>query len=367
MGFSFENKRHVGLLVVLVVLIWLVFPFLFKAFMFWMEWVGVDLETFAAYGPVGDIYGSLNTLFTSATLAFVIYSTILQRQANKDARDAMADQLQQAKDATAEQLQQAKDATAVQLQQARDALDAQLKQASEATEQQITNAKELANTQLEHARESTERQLALAQATHDAQMLESRNAIFASKFYGLLNLKKDKLNNIEINILVDKSRNGQELFKTIKCIEAIQLLQEKFNELTKRKEYDVASWKELRKDFFSACNELKIKEISSIIAYFYTYIDILELVKNETNLKDDIKFYQSIVSNSMFLEEQEVLFWICPMFGNLKQMLNDSQLFNMFAVKEEYKPYALVHHHPSHFKGYEWKKVFEEQKEKTPA
>ena len=61
-------------------------------------------------GSLGDIYGSLNTLFTSATLAFVVYATLLQRQANKDARDAMKEQLQQAKDAIDKQLQQACDA-----------------------------------------------------------------------------------------------------------------------------------------------------------------------------------------------------------------------------------------------------------------
>ncbi|OTG65906.1 hypothetical protein [Acinetobacter silvestris] len=100
MEFSFENKRQVSLLIVLVALVWLFFPFLFKAFMFWMDWIGVDLKTFAAYGPISDIYGSLNTLFTSATLILVIYSTILQRKANAEMRQFSVDQINASRHAT---------------------------------------------------------------------------------------------------------------------------------------------------------------------------------------------------------------------------------------------------------------------------
>ncbi|MEG8241314.1 hypothetical protein MKR66_16390 [Acinetobacter baumannii] len=147
MGFLFENKRQVWLLVILIILIWLVFPFLFKAFMSWMSWIGADLKTFADYGPVGDIYGSLNTLFTSATLIIVMYSAYLQRQANKDAREAMAEQLKQAKEATAEQLAQAKEST---------------------------------NLQLSQAKKSIEEQLSLAKKTHDAQINETKLAFYLS-------------------------------------------------------------------------------------------------------------------------------------------------------------------------------------------
>lgn len=97
MSFSFENKRQVWLLIIIVMSIWLVFPFIFKSFMFWMDWVGEDLNTFAAYGPIGDIYGSLNTLFTSITLLVVLYTAHLQREANREDKKNVELQIKQSR------------------------------------------------------------------------------------------------------------------------------------------------------------------------------------------------------------------------------------------------------------------------------
>ncbi len=180
-------------------------------------------------GPLGDIYGSLNTLFTSATLAFVVYATLLQRQANADARSAMFDQLQQAKDATKDQLQQAKDASDEQLRQARDALTAQLDQAKDLTEQQIINAKELANTQLKQANASTAQQLELALATHEAQIQESRNSIFTNQFYALLNYKNERVKSLILKNSDNLTIIGYELFSIINT---------KFFTLFEKVEYD---------------------------------------------------------------------------------------------------------------------------------
>lgn len=388
MGFSFENKRQVRLLIVLVVLIWLVFPLLFKAFMFWMGWVGVDLETFAAYGPVGDIYGSLNTLFTSATLAFVIYSTILQRQANKDARDAIDGQLQQARDARltaqeqlqqvidtryamAEQLEQARYATSVQLEQARNATDAQLEQAKVASDQQIENTTRLANIQLAQARESALQQLSLAQATLEAQNRQSQHTILTTKFYGLLNYKKENLNSIYIKKTIRNS-DGTLGERGVLGVNVIEELADKFYEVLKDHRYSYLEFnrRELENDLIKISREFEYDSISKLIAYLHIYIDLIKLINDAKVSDDDKSFYKSVLSNSMTQHEQIFLFWITPIYDVFE--LENSEIFSMFASIDFLIPYAQKHHAPSHFKYNEWKKVFDNDEEfmvieETPA
>lgn len=74
------------LLAIFIAIFWLFFPFLFKAFMFWMDLIGVELEVFSDFGPIGDIYGSLNTLISSIALCAVAYTTKLQYDASKEIR-----------------------------------------------------------------------------------------------------------------------------------------------------------------------------------------------------------------------------------------------------------------------------------------
>ncbi|HGF8497868.1 TPA: hypothetical protein ACJB9M_000814, partial [Acinetobacter baumannii] len=151
------------------VLAWLFFPNLFQWWAIHVWSIPADqLDEMGKLGPLGDIYGSLNTLFTSATLLIVIYSAFLQRQANKDAREAMAEQLKQAKEASAEQLEQAK--------------------------------------------ESTKQQLDLAQATHDAQIQETKNSFFTNQFYSLLNYKNESIKNLVLRDQYDKKLVGYEIF-----------------------------------------------------------------------------------------------------------------------------------------------------------
>jgi len=169
-----------------ILALWIFFPIIVT---FWVLHVLVTPpftpEVFASLGPIGDIFGGLTALFTSATLIIVMYSAYLQRQANEDARKAMA-----------EQLQQARDATATQLIQARQALRQQLDQARQATEQQIENAKELSRIELLQTREATQQQLALAQSTHDAQIQETKNTFFKTQFYNLLNYKSERFKEL---------------------------------------------------------------------------------------------------------------------------------------------------------------------------
>lgn len=325
MGFSFENKRQVTLLVILVALIWLVFPFLFKAFMFWMEFVGVELTTFAAYGPIGDIYGSLNTLFTSATLAFVIYSTILQRQANLDAREAMDKQLQQARDSTAEQLKQAR-----------------------------IGLKE----QLEQARESTAKQLSLARATHEAQIKESKDAIFTNKFYSHLSYKNTKFNSIFLT-KEDKDLSGNIIEKQVPMIIAIDEIAMEWLETVKENKaiYNNLNRQELLNKFYNLVQtKLKYETISSLISYFHIYNDFFDLIRDSKISEEDKIFYRSVLSNSMTQHEQLFLFIISPIFNAID--LTDSEIFSLLGHMSFLEDYAIGYHKVCHFKYDDWKQCF---------
>lgn len=253
-------------------------------------------------GPLGDIYGSLNTLFTSATLAFVVYATLLQRQANHDAREAMAKQLQQAKEDTEEQL----------------------KQAREATEQQILNAQQLADIQLSQTKEVSSRQLELAQVTHDAQIKESKDAIFSNMFYALLSQKYSKYNNLVI-------RNEDTEFDSIRIFSAIS------NRLLRLLKDDWINAELLNEEIIQ--NELRIylksltkksATIHELHSYFLIYGDLLNLIKRSKLDPIDEIFFKNIVINSMTVTEQITLFWIGAYLDKYKLFLKDSGIFNQF-------------------------------------
>lgn len=298
--FTKELKCNWWLIGVFVFCIWVTFPFLFKALMSWMNFVGVEFTTFASFGPIGDIYGSLNTLFTSATLAIVVYSTILQRQANEDARNAMAEQLQQARDATATQLIQAR----------------------EATEQQIENAKELSRIELKQMQEATQQQLDLAQETHDAQMEESEHAIFSSIFNILINQK---------DAVLEKCGWGKESFKPNKYFEIIAqdfelLLQGEM------KGYDIrdeSTEEHINYDLILTMNKLKNHfSFEELTIYFYMLIPLINLIKNSTIKSSDKVIYYSVISNSMTYSEQVTLLWFTSISHDFQELLKNTHLLN---------------------------------------
>lgn len=332
----------------------LTYPYFFNwwAVNFWNVPEG-ELTDLTKLGPLGDIYGSLNTIFTSATLAFVVYATFLQRQANIDARIAMNNQLQQARDATAKQLRQA-----------RQALKQQLDQSRESTEQQIANAKTLSDLQLEHVKATANAQLTLAQATHDAQIRESQHAIFTTKFYGLLNYKKDNLNSIFL-----KKYSSSKTIE-VSGINVIEALSSRFVELLKEKpnKYNDFEETDLEADLYSICDEMGYRPISKIIAYYFLYIDLFNLLNTSDISDQDKTFYRSVISNSMTQHEQIFLFWIAPSYSEID--LENSEVFSMFGCMDCLIPYAEKFHNSSHFKYEAWKGVFYKDFmaiEETPA
>lgn len=292
-----KSQKVTLCLVLLIVLLiaWGLFPLFFK----WlMIGIGSKETALKDFGTFGDIYGSLNTLFTSATLIIVMYSAYLQRQANKDARDAMERQLQQAKEDTEEQL----------------------KQAREATEQQILNAQQLAHIQLEHARQYSMDQLALAKATHDAQMKESKYAIFSNGFNALLNYKHEKFLSVKF-VKGANNYSAQEIFMHINLLfsKNIREIWTDISELDSN---------QVQIAFSDTIYEISdVKNVSEIFSYFYTVMDLFKYI-NRSQIDDiDKEYYKSVVINSLSVGEHVAIFWLGVFSDQIKKFVRRERIF----------------------------------------
>lgn len=238
-------------------------------------------------GPLGDIYGSLNTLFTSATLAFVVYATLLQREANKDARDALADQLQHAKDSTEEQLKQARHATATQLVQARRSLKLQLE--------------------------------------------ASRHDTFTNMFHSLLSHKIERFNQISMSTK-DKTIGAYEISNLI-TIEFHRLIEGKWKDIDTIEKIDLSSSFE-----YCVAKITRGKGYYKIYNYFYIYESIFNLIKNENLSPRDEEYFKDLVRNSMEVGEQVIILWIASFSDYYQNFLMDSGVFS-FELPDSHIPF----------------------------
>jgi hypothetical protein len=270
----------------------LTYPYFFNwwAINFW----GVpreELSDLTKLGPLGDIYGSLNTLISSIALCAVGYSAYLQV------------------------------------------------------------------TSLNESRKATERQLLLAEKNHLEQLKESKNAIFSNQFYSLLNFKNNKLNSLTINKTIPLGDTGSENVK-ITAEEVIEHLSFKFCKILEEDKncYKGFTRGELFDDFQKVIMESEFKNTSSLVSYFHIYPDLCRLIKDSNIAEHDKNFYKSVLSNSMTIGEQILLFWLTPMFKSFD--LTDSEIFSMFGQTKLLKNFALEFHEQSHFKNNEWKRLF---------
>lgn len=294
------------LLAGVLVLIWLFFPTIFNwwALNIW-DVSSAEVTKLGDLGSIGDIYGSLNTLFTSATLIIVLYSAYLQREANKDAREAMANQLQQARNSTAKQLMQA-----------RRALHLQLKQANELTAQQ----------------------LALAQSTHDAQIAESKYAIFSNMFHELLNQKHERFNMIEVK-KHPVYLNVTEILSLVNDT-LYQLLSNEWSDISK---VDVG---EIHNKYVETMKKISCGEddkgdnLSNLFLHFQSYYNLYELInRSELEIKDKV-FFKNIVRDSMTLGEQVMMFWVAAFDSDTKSILSKNKVLSTF-YDDKMMPFAV--------------------------
>ncbi|EOE4589372.1 hypothetical protein ACKC6H_002746 [Acinetobacter baumannii] len=333
------------------VLAWLFFPNLFQWWAIHVWSIPVNqLDEMGKLGPLGDIYGSLNTLFTSVTLIIVVYSAYLQRQANKDAREAME-----------KQLQQAKEATTLQLNEARRALELQLKQTRQAASDQIAHATMLHELQLAQAQQASAEQLEVTKASFKGQIEESRYAIFSNMFYSLLNYKHNLLTSIEMNEIIGLGTINQKREKR-SAIQIIRKISHHFyHNIAKEQPVEYANFNidELRSNFYEFSENTFEGSINTLLSYFLIYISILNLIKKSKVSEDDKNFFKSILRNSMYQDEQFILFWIAPMFNQMKIQLEFSEIFTQFEYEEVLKEYALKHYNETFFASKNWKQIFQ--------
>ncbi|ABS90268.2 hypothetical protein [Acinetobacter baumannii] len=218
-------------------------------------------------------------------------------------------------------------------------------------------------TSLKETREVNAKQLTLAKQAHDEQMIESQNAIFATKFYSLLNFKKDKLNALTIQKRVKNDENEWRLAQE-PGMQAIEIIANEFIKLNRKnnKLYIGVKGDDLFDAYRAVCSELNYGSVSSLVSYFYIYEDLCQLIRKSKISDEDRKFYKSVLSSSMTQAEQILLLWICPMF---KIDIEDSEIFTLIACTEVFKEFAFEFHKSSHFKSVKWKDVF--SKIQTPA
>ncbi|EPS7819915.1 hypothetical protein ACK0BW_08015 [Acinetobacter baumannii] len=212
-------------------------------------------------------------------------------------------------------------------------------------------------TSIRETRETNTKQLNLAKEAHDEQVKESRNAIFANKFYSLLNFKESKLNSVVLSKIKETDPEFPE-YEEVSGLKAMEDLALEFHEIMSANKNVYANYyaSELLDDFEKAVDRLGYNSINLLISYFHIYIDLLNLINTSNISENEINFYKSVLSNSMYQYEQVVFFWISPMFGALD--LRDSEIFTMFGYLEEFEVFALQFHDISHFKYDEWKNVF---------
>ncbi|HCQ9968290.1 TPA: hypothetical protein OMQ72_001204 [Acinetobacter baumannii] len=350
---DFQKRLLWGLVILFILILWIIFPLIFK------EWVfsllvnpPFTIENYASLGPIGDIFGGLTAFFTSLTLIIVLYTAYLQRQANKDAREAME-----------KQLQQAKHATELQLREARRALEIQMEQARQAASDQIAHASLLNEIQLKHAQQASYEQLEVARASYQGQIEESRYAIFSNMFYSLLNYKQNIFSSLELNeiIKIDEKKWRTEKRNTLQIIRMIA--NHFYNNVIKAHPVAYAEFtiEEVRKDFYQYTNSTFEGTIHIFLSYFLIYVNILDLIKKSKLSESDKATFKNILRNSMFQDEQVILFWISPLFLNIKSALEGSEIFTQFEYEEAFKYYALRHYNDTYFGSIKWKQMFNEQ------
>lgn len=272
------------------VLVWLFFPNLFQWWAIHVWSIPVhQLDEMGKLGPLGDIYGSLNTLFTSVTLIIVLYSAYLQRQANKDARESMAEQLKQAKDASEEQVKQ--------------------------------------------ARESTRLQLALANATHDTQLQESRYSIFINGFNSLLNYKHNRYMSIQ-------TTKGSRTYQAHEVFTHLNIALRDYME-NDWKDISTVTPEQIEKAFYSVMNEISnIRNHTELMGYFATISDLYNFINRSSIKAEDKEFYKTMVLNSMSTGEQAALYWIGAFRSEFNTLARNERCFD-FAYHENMMPFSI--------------------------
>lgn len=221
-------------------------------------------------------------------------------------------------------------------------------------------------TSLKETRETNLKQLKFAEDSHNEQLNESRNAIFANQFYSLLNYKREKFNSI---VLECRSNEYQKEIKKASGLTVMQILTTDFvarlssNPLF----FENLSESEIRDHFFEVGRHLFTSSISPVVSYFFIYKNLINLInESEISAKDKAHFLD-VLCNSMFQEEQMVLFWIAPVFPDIKRFIENSYILNQIWYDDTLKNYGLKFHKIKTFRISGWVELFKKNESENPA
>ncbi|MDC4894477.1 hypothetical protein NQ997_18635 [Acinetobacter baumannii] len=221
-------------------------------------------------------------------------------------------------------------------------------------------------TSLKETREVNKLQIDLAEKNHLEQLNESRNAIFANQFYSLLNYKREKFNSIvlecryPINQIGEKKANGLVVMQIL-TTDFVTRLDEDPNF------YENLNQLEIRTQFFEIGRQLFNDPISPVISYFFIYKNLISLIRDSEISDKDKSFYLDVLCNSMFQEEQMVLFWIGPAFPDLNRSIENSYIFNQIWYDKNLKNYGLKFHKINNFRINSWIEAFQDSQKENPA
>lgn len=214
-------------------------------------------------------------------------------------------------------------------------------------------------TSLKETREANKTQLQWSEDAHKEQIKESQSAIFANKFYSLLNYKREKFNSISLECKYPVFDNGH---RVINALTVMQLLTTEFvtNLDHNPHYYDNYNGNDIAREFMEKSKKLFNGPISPIISHFYIYKNLIALIQNSSLDSSDQAYYLDVMCNSMFQEEQMVLFWITPGFNDLKRSIDNSRIFNQIWYDESLKFYGLKFHQKDSFRIVKWRETFED-------
>jgi hypothetical protein len=207
-------------------------------------------------------------------------------------------------------------------------------------------------TSLKETRKMNRDQMTLTKEVHDEQMTASRNAIFTTKFYSLLNYKDEMLKTFAVQ-KDSKIYEGREIFDIyFKYFE--NLLDNDWKDLKKFNEFIIID--EIRKCDKSFDEEV---EFSDWYSHFLKIADIIKLIKNSELPDSEKDFFYSVLRTSMTMREQITLFWVAPVVPQVYPDLENSKIFNLF-YGEKFIPYGQQFYKRGHFSSNSWKSLFDE-------
>ncbi|HAV5300019.1 TPA: hypothetical protein JI044_16480 [Acinetobacter baumannii] len=212
-------------------------------------------------------------------------------------------------------------------------------------------------TSIRETRETNTKQLNLAKEAHDEQVKESRNAIFANKFYSLLNYKDEMLKTLVVK-KDNKIHEGRKIFD-IYFNYFENLIDNDWKDLKRFNENVIIN--EIRKCDLASDEGI---EFNDWYSHFLKIADIIKLIKNSELLDSEKDFFFSVLRSSMTMREQITLFWVAPVVPQVYPILEDSKIFNLF-YGEKFIPYGQQFYKRGHFNSNSWKNVFDETQ--TPA